>query len=482
MPVSEQQAWDIVRKGPAYFGFYYGEIRYGYLHLNRVENRWYFVEKFNEFKEANFSTEVLVTQKLGRPIDLQMIRLIESPKKAAWESSPSIELSSWDESILVVLGAGASFDFTADEITHRPPMVRDLFSDAHSELRKLYGEVDSIFQSARGQFDLETFLQRRWDMLQDSYNPVLLRKLVGVQYYLHHLFFRLSILCRNAEHNNYRSLVQHMHDYAATKQGRVRFIVVSFNYDTLFEDAVRKELNWEYNQVSDYTDPDRYIQVYKVHGSANWARAHPLFSSTINHDHYFSELAKQVTDDLADLSETLGHFNSDTIVLSDEEKKFMGQAFMDPELNHWENLIPDIFLRKAASGANSGKRSELFGARAFWPEILIPYSRKDSFILPQTTIAQLKTFLKKADSVLCIGWKGNELLFRDILAEKERKYLWVTKGEDGHSEIKSGECQDVSTDMKFYRRGFSTFMSNVNANMDNLFKELHTLPGIEWFA
>jgi len=476
MPLSEQQAWDIVQKGPAHFGFYHGEKRFGSLHLDRNDGQWYFIENWRRWKESNFNKDALKTEKLGKPVDLRMLRVLNELPDNNVEQGRTINMSSWNESIVVVLGAGASFDFTADEIKYRPPMVRDLFSNAHLELRKLYGEVDSIFQSARGIDDLEKFLQRKWDMLQDSYNPILLRKLVGVQYYLHHLFFRLSLLSRNADHNNYRTLVQHMAEYAALKRERVRFIVVSFNYDTLFENAVKKELEWEFNQLSEYTDPDRFIQVYKVHGSANWARVQVGIEKSRSHEQWFSNHANQIIGGMTDLTHILDRFDQSPVVLVQEEIDFLKQAFHDLESYHWQDLIPNINLGNSQFASHKEIRSELFGTRVFWPEILIPYSQKDSFLLPQSTIAQLNTFLEKADKVLCIGWKGNERLFKDLLAQKERNYLWVTKEEVGKSDIQEGACGSLAADMKFYLNGFSEFMTEVNEKTANLFQEFPGLP------
>src|SRR5207244_836965 len=70
---------------------------------------------------------------------------------------------------------------------------------------------------------------------------------------------------------NTAALLRRLDRWRAADEHR-EIAVVTFNYDTLLEDAAQATLLLEFGSLSNYVDATRKWQFFKLHGSANWAQ------------------------------------------------------------------------------------------------------------------------------------------------------------------------------------------------------------------
>ena len=101
---------------------------------------------------------------------------------------------------MIILGAGASFDFSSIDQGHdRPPLSNNLFSEAYTQILNIYPGARLLSEEILHSPDIENYFQIQWSSLNESYNPMLLYDLINTQYYIHDLFRRLS-----GKYQNYR--------------------------------------------------------------------------------------------------------------------------------------------------------------------------------------------------------------------------------------------------------------------------------------
>lgn len=459
--MTEQQAIEIEKSGNQWIAFYYGRVSCGYLTRDRLARtgKWYFTEKWEQFDREMNKSDWLNDPNNAEPIQLSMIEITNGPLPHMDLTESAVYSHEFDETILIVIGAGASFDFTG-ESGIRFPLTNQLFDDRFKDVRSLYPGVEKQFHSLTEVADLENYFERKWKIVTSSYNPDLLNNLVSIQFYLQQLFLRLSLFHYKDSPNRYNALIQQMRDYGAMRANRVRFVVVNFNYDILFEKALEKEMNYNFNSISDYDECSRLISVLKPHGSSNWVRygltdLHKLPKTSAE---YSSKLAQIPTNQNYSLYHIYASTSPNISVIQNthvfENLKF------DPSIPITEKVRrPKVGLVK----------SELRENRRFFAHLLLPYSKKDLFMIPQTQISRLQLMLEKCSRVYCIGWKGNERNFIDLLANKEFQITWIT-GKNGQAEILQGEAQRLTKSKHtYYNQGFSECMKYVNNSMENMF-------------
>jgi hypothetical protein len=65
--------------------------------------------------------------------------------------------------------------------------------------------------------------------------------------------------------------------------------------------------------------------------------------------------------------------------------------------------------------------------------LLIPYKKKDSFIMPELHFTAMQHFMKTVEKIIIIGWKGSEEKFKSLLAKnigtKKVEVIYVTKND-----------------------------------------------------
>ena len=228
-------------------------------------------------------------------------------------------------------------------------------------------------------------------------------------------------------------------EYSKSKNEDVIF--VTFNYDLLLEYSLRKVYPDNGKSSGDllleeYTKFP--LKIYKMHGSCNWFRKiKPGFIKGRDFGPANFIYRNQP------LYDELKSFLEDDVIVRNDSTRIFGN-FGD-EIEH------------------------------FFPELLIPFRSKDSFILPEFQKKSLEENISKVDSILIIGWKGNEESFLELMKEKLK---------DKSIEIFSvnGENVQIQDNLRKHlpKASFTLFSSNyeVPPNLGNSIYEEYTIPSM----
>ena len=170
-------------------------------------------------------------------------------------------------------------------------------------------------------------------------------------------------------------------------------ILVTFNYDTLLEDALI-DFGLEIKEIRDYTKKHPFYRVFKVHGSVNWVRILKNEIQSQNASNY-DLVAKEWIRRAPELQ------------LTDEYL--------------WEPALPSAFDRQR---------------RPAFPAIAIPVEKGKSFECPADQIEELKALLPQVSKLLVIGWRAGEQHFLDLLKAHLSApiHLYVVTGATGEAE------------------------------------------------
>ena len=344
---------------------------------------------------------------------------------------------------LIILGAGASYDFMRLEQFNnverhaleqwRPPFTNGLFDGTRfQELILKFGEMDEIVSDIRGRIfnDSETSLEQILTTLhtQDTKNdPDLYRSFIALLFYLADLFHNISAKYYRP-HNNYLSLRRKL------RQTGNKAIFVNFNYDLLLEQAFHpgglKNVN-DYIAVSSFP-------IIKIHGACNWFRQRNIKMSSDESPLNCFDLAmeEKVAEKLIDPATDLGDGKYELVV---------------HEYSDTTNIL-------TKPGTNP------LHAYSFDPAIALPVIEKGNFVCPSSHIDFLKTELPNVDRVVIIGWRGADKSLRDILdgeLNKRKVPIAFVGGENIMSTLST-----IGNPIKDYvaihdEKGFSHFVSSI---------------------
>lgn len=279
--------------------------------------------------------------------------------------------------LLVILGAGASYgsaDARAIEIARqneipawRPPLARELF-----EPRSNFGTVIDGYPGARSLIVHLRHTLARGGNLEEELDKVSARavtdpaaasQLMSVRYYLRDILAACTKNWLALVHSctNYHLLVNRLSSWTRDRSEQVLF--VTFNYDTLLEQACLDDAYIAFNSMSSYIADER-IKLFKLHGSINWA--HPV------------------------------------------------RFERPPELNDREHAIryastieiPKTF--EFRTDWSSGVRGQ-----EWIPALAVPIQGKGSFECPVEHVDLLRSLMPEVDRLLVIGWQAAEQHFLD---------------------------------------------------------------------
>lgn len=299
--------------------------------------------------------------------------------------------------LLVIFGAGASYDSISRATVfnppvdlrpaggeyYRPPLARELFED-----RKNFNEALERFpqftgrmhdlrrQAANPEFDVEVELEEIRKAAND-YPPARV-ELAAIQFYLRQVLWE----CGNRWHRevtgvtNYANLLSRIDRWARPRKQRV--VMVTFNYDYMLERAaVEFPVKLLLHDIDDHVAREDY-KLIKPHGSVAWGHV-------------------------------LG--NKPRTPMSDEDVvRWM--------IEHFDELeFTDDYMT-----SGTGVRS---GDQLLYPAIAIPVVEKSEFACPQSHLDALVRSLtgwkerqEQVDDmrhVLVIGWRASEHNFLDLL-------------------------------------------------------------------
>jgi hypothetical protein len=199
------------------------------------------------------------------------------------------------------------------------------------------------------------------------------KQLAAIRYYLQYMLSHCEIKWKESIMNgisNYKTLLDQI-EYSS--KNRQRACLVTFNYDTLIEDAL-PSVGISIKAIEDYTGNAEYSLI-KLHGSINWGRhvEIPVLSTDGNAWSVMSQLI-----------EAAPH-----IRLSPEFSLVNEQRL--PPHQHMGTLL--------------------------FPALAIPVETKKSFECPESHLGFLRDMIPKVRRLLVVGWRGAEAHFVDILRE-----------------------------------------------------------------
>ena len=306
--------------------------------------------------------------------------------------------------LMVVFGAGASFDSSLEflppyprvarqnvgpsqsltyldpEQPWRPPLTNDLFrndNDKFGNIVERYARLHGILPFLRQPQNDSVEQQLELYLNQASADQERARQLLSVRYYLHDLFRTVSDNWLSATNGvtNYAMLLEQIR-HANTASEPV--CLVTFNYDRLLDHALLPSRVNSQPLERDF-DAHPMFKLLKPHGSVEWARVLdpvPYYKGEIHR----SFAPQQLIDQAA------------SIKLSDQ---FVRANATDPaQLSNFKQPIV--------------------------PAIATPVQTKtdDFFEWPSTHRAYFEELLPHVRKILIIGWQGKEAHFLKLLRER----------------------------------------------------------------
>jgi hypothetical protein len=282
--------------------------------------------------------------------------------------------------LLVVFGAGASYDSVphlrvpSDSgeklLNHnidRPPLAQELFEHRPKfvSVMERFGRCREIIPLLRKRgIAVEQELARIQSQAEKF--PHVHSELAAIRYYLRYVLFE----CQNrwqGQHSgitNYATLVREIERWRY--EGGEEVCFVTFNYDTMLEDAMLQVLGFTIATIDAYVSQQHY-RVVKLHGSTNWGRAIDGIRdvSQYSFDRLIAEAA--------------------TLRISDRFKWVDGPNMY--------NSGPDLVS----------------------PALAIPVDKKDDFACPPGHVEALGKVLRETTKIMTIGWRGTEDKFLAML-------------------------------------------------------------------
>jgi UDP-2,3-diacylglucosamine pyrophosphatase LpxH len=329
--------------------------------------------------------------------------------------------------LMVILGAGASYDaiptcppdkFTMEQ---RLPLADELFDDRFRGHMQTFPRcLDIVPRLHRPRPPIT--VERALEVLRDEAagDPVRISQLAAIRFYLQDMLWTCETNWQAVAQGmtNHRTLIDQIRHWS--KPGET-VCFVTFNYDRVLESALW-HFGLRFETFPDYVAQDAF-KVVKLHGSVNWAREIdsdsivsrvPNFNQ-LQHPHAANALADRASD----------------LRVTDRYE----------------------MLRYYAAGQYEG--------RAVFPAIAIPVQNKDTFECPPYHVEELRTFIReRLTKVLIIGWRGDELPFRLLLAEhpKERPISVMVVDPRADDTLANLQVAELSGPHYDVRRGFTDFI------------------------
>lgn len=375
------------------FYLYYGDEFHGY--LIKKEASFYFIYP-HDLKVNNWTN--------ARKTKLDHIERYEifTPKQNENQSQSITFTNNVHAKKMVIIGAGASHDYcflNNLEAPQKPPLTSDLFSNIFDHILDIYPGAKALSSDLIRVRNIEAYFQDAWENLSRSTRKDLesLSKLINTQYYLHHLMRKVSFDTYSHRYSNYSNLIRWLKNYIQGQPENERIIIVTFNYDSILEFALRTQLSYSFRSTNDYIDFDnRQMLLFKPHGSWNWVKR---FEQTL----------------FEGVQIPMNEFKKESTIAKYLYEKQLSLDFMQSHLNK------NIYCIDPFDSENKSPYNLHF------PWLLIPYRDKDSLMMPKSHEIILDHFLDEINELLIIGWKGSEEVFnRKLNSRLSSKNLNIT--------------------------------------------------------
>lgn len=326
--------------------------------------------------------------------------------------------SSFERKYMFVFGAGASAncvsgddkqDFEKDNL--RPPLGISLFEKRFKKYYEKYEGVKDSLSFLQGQnLDVEAFLEEEWKSISKHNNETVLSRHINIQYYLQDVLKDVSNHATETYHANlyakffnklqkiYKSSVKNTGDGEISAKN---FSFISFNQDTILEHFACKQFKKDIKSMDDYVSINEGIfSLFKPHGSWNWGWKFPDTSN------FSDNTAKWLFDNNVNYYDLYYKLLGDPISMVD-----------------WNRYGSDIALNAHRLGKFTIDKSKLHIIKTeplnnYFPALLIPYRDKDEFTMPLRHFRIMEQYLTYTETLVLIGWKGNEAAFNRLLLLK----------------------------------------------------------------
>lgn len=344
--------------------------------------------------------------------------------------------------LLVIFGAGASYD----SVPHRAPdaangrhddrlpLANELFDNRPEFVRVMMDyEKSSSFMNLvpllqRSGADVEAELEKF--QKEATTNPRRVAQLTAIRFYIQVMISECQSRWMRTvarKRTNYRTLLERIEHWRMQANDSV--CLITFNYDTLIEDAL-STVGVKTETLQDYVTDSKY-KLVKLHGSINWARR--VESPSVNLD---GLNLVQVANELITRAQALRIGPTDRIV----------------------NVHPDTYMPATCP-------ISAVGPELLFPAIAIPVQNKsDEFECPRDHFDVLMASLPKVDKVLIVGWRSQEAQLLSHLKANLRPDvpISVVAGSQQGAQTVIDKLNDAGVPGKYtpYTAGFTGFALN----------------------
>lgn len=311
---------------------------------------------------------------------------------------------------MVIFGAGASHDSAPDYPSgtewpariedYRLPLADELFANRPDFITwidrledntraNLSTVVFHLRQPSGGSVEQE--LERlRKEAETSARAPERRQQLAVVQFYLQSMLWECQDKWKAlVTHGvtNYKDLLEQIDMWR--RESNEKVCLVTFNYDTMLEDALSAlAVGINVQTIDDYIAHD--YKIIKLHGSANWAHR-------VNID-------------------------MDPIVLADAPLTMAKELIKRAALLKENKLIlPDYDIINRPLAAVQGS---VFAYPSF-PALAIPVENKQNYECPKKHLEELYACIPQVTNILMIGWRATEADFLKLLKDKLGKQVHV---------------------------------------------------------
>jgi hypothetical protein len=308
--------------------------------------------------------------------------------------------------LLIIIGAGASYDAYPESVyadDDKIPLANNLFEvqpiqDAFLHDFNLMGLADKIRRAKNNDenFNIESLLEQINNRAMERNEPNMLQSLFAARFYIQKVINRYTdrVIEETSGHTAYVSLLNQLKDWIEESPSD-RFVdIVTFNYDSLLELAMKHVFNYDWSRKDPLTGyyAGTNLRLYKPHGSINWGRT--IMLNGRSHSYL---RAGSIIDDFEKV-ELVNHFG------------FVGSASFRDDL-----------------------------AKTYIPAIAVPFGTKTNFDeCPSAMLEAMKSAIKEADKVITLGWKGADAHFVSLLKEQNNKPLdFLVVSPSGDTKLKA---------------------------------------------
>jgi hypothetical protein len=349
---------------------------------------------------------------------------------------------------MVILGAGASHDAVHPENLRtdwQPPTTDELFGprfrDILQAIPAAQGPAEHILTAVRRAVGsglkaglLEEELVRLRDLA--PVDRTKFHDVEAVRFYIQEVMDRCSHswLDQQAGVTNQAWLVGEVEEWRAIER-RKRTVYVTFNYDTILDQALAGRFSWNPRQspgLDGYLRDERFA-LLKLHGSYDWGQLTGLNTSSSDWQEWRWDLIRLA-----------GGYE-----LRDEYRLL--SAANAPVRDRLTTNIGDLAARSPE------------GINCLWsPALALPMSDKTQFVCPQAHQDLLDEVVPRTTAVLAVGWRAAESHFLARLVNLPAGLpFWVVNPHSADAAIERLRGAGIRASFKSISSGFSQFRDSI---------------------